>query len=369
MFIFERLVGVSIYAIVLALVMLLITSSRLSLKYIFRIYILALVIMAVSYEPYVTADLYRIWELINYYGTLSFSELISNHLTVSITPAGALLFWLCGKTGWVQSVSAISVILCFSIIFYIIEDLSNRKGLQRKHTGLLVFCVMSTEVFIPVIAGIRMMIAITLILYCVYQEHKYKKFVIWHSALYFIAFTLHNMTIIIIGIIILTLVLSSNIGVIKKVIVLGGALFSAVAFVAFSGELFVTLYEKGYYFLFDEEYVDKWEYLIAGISLFLSTLIVNYAKRNNTEETFFLRFCRITIVMAIVLVFQFSIFHRLVVEMMALMILPLLADVFSENAINSKSSVRYNNIILLATLIFLLNATRGSLCALKFFVL
>ena len=72
MFLMERLIGVSIYSYILIMMCVLIAFSTLRCKNILRLYLVLLAGMAYCYKPYITADLYRIFQAMEWYATMEF---------------------------------------------------------------------------------------------------------------------------------------------------------------------------------------------------------------------------------------------------------------------------------------------------------
>lgn len=117
MFLFERLFGIAAYMTILILVCFLLVKTNLSRKASLRFYLLFLCVMAFFYKPYVTADLYRIYETIDYFSTIPFAEFWRRFIVGSDIPAARLLYWCIGKTGVKALLPTFSAFVCYSLIF------------------------------------------------------------------------------------------------------------------------------------------------------------------------------------------------------------------------------------------------------------
>ena len=72
MFIIERLIGVTIYSLFLFLICILLKFTTISSRLIIRIYFVFLCVLSFFYEPYITADLYRIFGAMDLYAGVEF---------------------------------------------------------------------------------------------------------------------------------------------------------------------------------------------------------------------------------------------------------------------------------------------------------
>ena len=124
MFLVERLFGISVYMLVLIFICFLLLKTDVSCRSILRFYLLCLGCMAFFYKPYKTADLYRIFEQMDYFSTMKFGFFWENFALRSSNPLSRFLFWIFGKTGCNELLPAFSALFCYSLIFYIIK--SNR---------------------------------------------------------------------------------------------------------------------------------------------------------------------------------------------------------------------------------------------------
>ena len=169
MFLFERLFGIATYMTILIFVCFLLTKTNLSLKATLRFYLLCLCIMAFFYKPYVTADLYRIYETTDYFTKMPFVEFWRRIIVGSEKPAAYLLYWCIGKTGVKALLPTFSAFVCYSLIFYVINKTSELFAISMRNVACVLFFVMTTSIYISVIGGIRMMISISLIMFSYFR--------------------------------------------------------------------------------------------------------------------------------------------------------------------------------------------------------
>ena len=151
MFLIERLIGVSIYVYALIMVCLLIAFSNIKCKNILRLYLLVLGGMGFFYQPYITADLYRIYEAMEWYATFRFPQFYETLVIPSSVPTSRILFWLVGKTGIVELLPLLSALLCYSLIFYILETSAKRYNISRQNLAVTLFFLMSGSIYSSVI--------------------------------------------------------------------------------------------------------------------------------------------------------------------------------------------------------------------------
>ena len=121
MFIIERIFGISAYMLVLLLVCFLLSKTNMPCKSALRFYLFCLSVMAFFYKPYITADLYRIFEQMEYFSSMDFDRFWSDFVLNSSTPLSRLLYWFFGKTGCNKLLPVFSACFCYSLIFYVIE--------------------------------------------------------------------------------------------------------------------------------------------------------------------------------------------------------------------------------------------------------
>ncbi len=379
MFLVERLIGVSIYSYILIMVCLLIAFSNIKCKNILRLYLLLLGGMGFFYHPYITADLYRIYEAMEWYATFNFSDFYNTLVATSSVPSSRILFWLIGKTGVVELLPLFSAICSYSLIFYTLEKSRERFQISRQNFAIAVFFLMSGSIYISVIGGIRMMLALSLIFFCFYREtvEKKKNFFL-HIPLYIIAVFMHDMALIVLTIRIISSIFDKRKSLVKKLfILLGIAGMFLVAIVLFRYKL-ESVFEKSAVYLTDSGYYDVWEYLMGGIYfLFFFFLAIKFQplKKQYLELNSYYTASKIGCLFAAICCYDFSIFYRCIGHVVPILLTPALMIILenAEQTTIGKTTRRYKMVslqcvVLLVSLALLfVGGTRGSLSALKFF--
>ncbi len=375
MFLVERLIGVSIYSYILIMMCLLIAFTNIKCKNILRLYLLLLGGMGFFYLPYITADLYRIYETMQWYATFSFREFYETLVVSSSVPSSRILFWLIGKTGIVELLPFISAIVSYSLIFYTLEKSRKQFHITRQNFAIALFFLMSGSIYISVIGGIRMMLALSMIFFCFYRETvEKKKNPILHIPLYIIAVFMHDMALIVLAIRILASVFDKRKSPAKKLfILLGIGVMFLAAIVLFRYKL-ESVFEKSTNYLTDSGYYDIWEYLMGGIYIiFFLFLFIKFKpiKKQYLELSSYYIAAGIGSLFAIICCYDFSIFYRCIGHVVPILIMPTLMIVLEKNG--EKPTGRFKVVstqcvvLLFSLALLLIGGTRGSLSALKFF--
>ncbi len=376
MFLVERLIGVSIYSYILIMICVLIAFSTLRVKGVLGLYLLLLTGMGYCYKPYITADLYRIFQAMEWYATMDFGGFFKTLVVTSSVPASRILFWLVGKTGLPHLLPVLSCLCCYGSMFYILEKTRTKFSISRTNTAVALFFIMSTSMYISVIGGIRMMLSISLIAFCFYRESVEKKHNVLHMIACVIAVFMHDMALVVLGVAIYALVLDKRKNMLSKFMV--GCLTAGLAVVAlfYFRSKFSDVFEKFISYLTDVDYYDIWEYMMGGIFvaffLFMFVKFKPYYKQYlelNSLHTATM----ISILLALLFFIDFSIFYRFAGHVAPIFCIPILMITLESSNQIAKNRFKVISLqltVLLVSLILLfIGGTRGSLSALKFFVL
>lgn len=373
MFLVERLVGLGIYCYFLLMVCLLIAFSNIKLRNITRFYTAALALMGFFYEPYKTADLFRINESLSQFSNYSFTNFFRTFAANSSVPAARIYYWLISKTGVYALLPAITCIICYSCIFYIFVRSAEIYKIDRKNVAVAMLFFMSTGSFIMVISNIRTMLAISLIFYCTFKETVEKKYNVFDILLYIIAALTHNLAMIIIAIRIIVVVLNKNNSLIKRIALVGVFALSAALMVLKFGNIFTSIFEKAMGYITDGGYSYIWDYIVGVLAFIIEIMIVfrSLKAKNECKELqsviIFLALCT---AVSLIFCYEFSIFHRFTVYIApVLCIAPLMFCMKNEKRV-ILGIIHLRDFVFIASLgMLILACTRGSLCSLKFFVL
>lgn len=379
MFLFERVFGFSLYMFVLLFVCILLSKTTLSSKITLRFYIFCLCVMAFFYEPYITADLYRTFEMMSYFAEMDFRYFWANYAYGDSTAIAKLLYWCIGKTGINSLLPVFSAFACYSFIFYIILKTQKLFSVSKKNVAYVLFFVMTTSIYISVIGGIRMMLALSMIAFSYFRNTIEKKGNLFDVFLYVAAFFLHTMSLPVIGIGIVVAVLNSSSKFASKFVTF---IAIAVLFCVLLNKYryFIDdLYEKIlYYIVQGNGYYDIWEYIMGCLILFvLLFLMYEFHRFQETAEYRILKPYNAvmlwSMVIAVCFCFEFSIFYRFGGQLAVIFSIPMMMVTLEKTSGKQSRVLKgtdFRSILMLLNLIIaFISCTRGSLSSLKFFVL
>lgn len=376
MFLVERIFGISTYMLVLVLVCFLLAKTNIACKSVLRFYLLCLCIIAFFYKPYVTGDLYRIFNQMSYFAAIDFDLFWNNFVLESSIPVSRLLFWLFGKTGINELLPTFSAFFCYSLIFYVINKTKQLYNISNQTVAIVIFFIMTTSIYISVIGGIRMMIALSMIVFGCFRTTVEKKITIMEILCFIAAIFIHAMGLVVIGIFAITFLFDSNKNLLKKIGYAFAIGIIGCVFVFKFTDTMYGLYRKFLDYVLGDKHSDPWEYLMGGVIILLLLLIflefryihkdIEYQNVNKCNLAAI--FC---VVLAICFHFEFSIFYRLGGHLAILFAIP--SIMISLEKTKGRSSLFFKGIdlktvvMLLSCIVAVISCTRGSLCSLKFF--
>ena len=374
MFLFERLFALAIYVLILLIVCFFLSQRNSNYKRIFFIYTLLLAIMGFFYVPYITSDLYRIYQILESFSRYNWDKFVYYELDGDFLKVDFIYYWLIAKTGEFRLLPAINAILCYSCIFYIISRTADKYNISRKNIALATFFFMSIGNYMFVITGIRCMLGISLMSFCFFRENVEKKFKWWHIPIYlFAVFVHHFVFVLMIGRLIVP-ILTRKMSVVKK--------FGYLIFLAILALLAITLFRsyigeiinKGESYIEGNMYSYLWEYIVGGfcaIIMFFSLIEASHEKIVTTDLYNWKTYLIGCIVLAVCFCFEFTIFHRLITYIAPIILLPILMVKlqYCEGIGTKKSLTLKNSVLFLTVIMLLIVCARGTLCSLKFFVL
>ena len=374
MFLFERTTSLLVYAFALFITYQFIAKvARKQYKVVLFAYLIILAIFAFNYKPYITADLYRLREYIEYWIHKDLSGVLRYALKSS-TPSWVLYSYVLSKFGNINWIQTITCVWCFGNVFYIIDHEIERFELQGSFRSGLLFYVMAVGAFyLQTISGIRSMLGITIVAFCLYKETVENKSVVWHLPLWLFAALLHTSTMVLVISRFLFLLVQSQ-GTAKKlvmgIVVLAGAAFSF----RYLGDFISGSFEYGRgYITNSKEYTYFWEQII-GIFETIETIYVLREYRRNILRTperaepgkrpLYLFTLLWTVISVIALPFSYAIFRRYTM-LCTITSIPLVVQLF-----RTDQAKKYRGVLFCFSLvIFALSGVRGDLCGYKFFVL
>lgn len=376
MFLVERLFGISVYMLVLISVCFLLVKTNISFRSILRFYLVCLCCMAFFYKPYITADLYRIFGQMNYFSTMKFDFFWKNFALESFTPLSRLLFWIIGKTGCNELLPTLSALFCYSLIFYVIKKSKQLYDISNQTVATVLFFIMPTSMYISVIGGIRMMIALSMLTFGYFRVAVEKRIKIIDILFFVASIFIHEMSFVVIGIIALSLLFDSNKNVLKKIgYAFATGLIGFVLAVRLS-ENVQEVFNKFLDYILGDKHSDPWEYLMGVIIVMLLLFVFsefrflrkagNYFEINKYNMAAI--FC---VIIAISFFFEFSIFYRFGGHLAIMFSIPSLMITIDKT--KGKPSIFFKGIdlqtivLLLSCVIAVISCSRGSLSSLKFF--
>lgn len=378
MFLVERLFGISIYMLVLIFVCFLLVKTNTSCRAALRFYLVCLCCMAFFYKPYITADLYRIFEQMNFFSTMEFDFFWKNFALESSIPLARLIFWFFGKIGYNELLPVFSTLFCYSLIFYVVNKTKQQFDISKQTVATELFFIMSTSMYISVIGGIRMMMALSMLTFSYFRMTIEKKIKIIDVLFFIASVFIHAMSFVVIGIVALTLLFESDRNVFKKIGYALGIGVAGCAFIVRFSDTVQGLFNKFLEYVLGDKHSDPWEYLM-GVSIVI-ILILGFSefriirKSGNCAEVNKYNLAAIfCVVLAICFNFEFSIFYRFGGHLAVMFSIPTMMismDRTSEKAsIFFKMSNFRTMVILLSCIVVAISCTRGSLSSLKFFEL
>ena len=347
--------------------------ARKQYKVVLLMYLIALAIFAFNYKPYITADLYRLREYIEYWIHKDLNGVL-RYAMRSSTPSWVLYSYALSRLGNINWIQTITCLWCFGNVFYIIGREIERSEIQGPFRSSLLFYVMGVGAFyLQTISGIRSMLGISIVVFCLYRETVENKSVVWHLPLWIFAALLHTSTMVLVISRFLFLLIQSQ-GAAKKflmgIIVLAGALFSF----KYMGDFISGSFEYGKGYLTNsKEYTYIWEQII-GIIETIETIYVLRAYRKNIlrasdriengKKSLYLFTLIWTVVSVVALPFSYAIFRRYTM-LCTMTSVPIVTQLFETDKPEKHREVLFY----LSFLILALSGVRGDLCGYKFFVL
>lgn len=372
MFLLERTTSLLVYAFALFVAYQLIAKvARKQYKVVLLVYLIALAIFAFNYKPYITADLYRLREYIEYWIHKDLNGVLK-YAMGSSTPSWVLYSYVLSKLGNINWIQTITCFWCFGNVFYIISREIERSGIQGLFRSGLLFYVMGVGAFyLQTISGIRSMLGISIVVFCLYRETVENKNVVWHLPWWIFAALLHTSTMILVISRFLFLLIQSQ-GAAKKflmgILVLAGTLFSF----KYMGDFISGSFEYGKGYLTDsKEYTYIWEQIIGIIETIETIYVLRAYHKNilrasdrteNGKKSLYLFTLIWTVVSVIALPFSYAIFRRYTM-LCTMTSVPLVTQLFETDKAEKYCGVLFY----LSFLIFALSGVRGDLCGYKFF--
>lgn len=366
MFFAARLIGVSVYAIVAIIAYILLRKVK-NTRTVLFVYVLALAIMAFNYKPYITADLYRLYDQLDYFGSLKASD-FAKIVTSTNTPTFLVYCRIIYAFGVKELLPAITAALFYWNIFYIIYKSASKFQLSYVQIALLVFFEMSFGQYIQVISGIRSMLVFSFFARCIYNEFFEDKPFFKNIIIYIVFALMHVVGVVTLSIRVLYELFSSAAASKHRFL----QIITGVVVIAFGlkyGQTYLqSAADAATGYLTNNSYSYFWEYLLTAVHLFLIVYVVFKNKRCIISSGYvrFYNFWKVFLILIIICCREYSTFQRFSV-FLSMLSLPLIACIFGSYKDEKAKSASIHNFLLLGSVVCLMIAcTRGNLCALKF---
>lgn len=376
MFLTERLISLATYGLALALFCWLVGSTaRKQYKLVMVAYLIVLGAFAFSYQPYITADLYRLREYMEWWIHKPLNEIFSYSLRNS-APTWVLYSYFLRRLGNINWLQTINCLWTFGNTFYIIIHEIDHDNVHGRDRGLMLFFVMAVGAFfLQTISDIRTMLGISIVAFCFYRETVEKKLLLPHMILYLFAALLHSASMILVISRFMFLVIQykePTKKILMSILVLALGAFSLY----YLRDYISGSFEYGQRYLLNRnEYTYIWE-IIIGLFETFQTGYVLYQFRRRFRYTEGMdsylavwKFCVLwTVISIIALPFSYSIFRRYTI-FCTLIAVPLVGKLIEDEQESEVKTPMLRTLWMLSFIIFAISGVRGDLCGYKFFVL
>lgn len=377
MYLYARLFGIATYLAALTFTLVILRKvKKEQSQYILFFYLVLLFIIAYCYEPAPQADLYRIRQYAKNFTKYTWSEFFSRIAErtagFAYTPAAAIWYRLLGLTGNNGLIASSSCLICFGIIFYVMNKVRLYYDLSGACIAMTLFWFMSADYYMPTIATIRSYIASALVFLCIYREARNYKTGVAEILLYALASLMHSIGIALVALRIGGIVFRKNQRANIKILYMAAIALGGIIAYRYYADVILNSWKtfQGYLFRTGSsgKYSYVWERIILTLMLALQIHTLHRAKENHVEEDFFLNtFYSVGCVCVAVLIpamVQFTFFMRLS-YFTSLVELPLV--MYNNSEVSEGRGLWTVNMIAGGSItMLLLTCARGYLCSLKF---
>ncbi len=373
MSIVNRTLSLLIYLFFLLLTIFLLNKDKKNrnTKKILFFYTIILSVMAYFYTPSPGADLTRVFEMLDkYYSRLNFNDFIL-WSKGSTTFFSMLYYYIFAKIGNVHLLPACTALVFYTLIFKIFLNFAEKC--DSKNKVLLFLFLMSNGFYVEVISGIRFMLSMSIIIWCIYLEFFKDKKIISHLPLYLIASLMHPAILIVVLIRFFYLFFQSDVNKNRKILRYMLILLFIPIFMILGKTYIMSALEKADLYLSNDIYSYFWEYIIAIIDIIYIFMILRTYRRNTKVispiDKNYYNFVLMFFLITFLFIGTYSIFHRFRFFVHLLVIPYFIANLEAlDNSGNTLKIKNYkiNNIIII-TIIYILTFIRGNLCGLNMF--
>ena len=326
--------------------------------------------MGYFFKPNIYNDLYRIYDQMNYYSSISFGKFFSNFLVKSNVPISLLYYWFIGQLPIRNLLPFITCFIFYSNIFYIMCDFCKKEKCSNSAISLSLLIIMCNSSFMEVISGIRNMLSFSILLKCFYDEFYNKKPVYKNFIYYVIACLIHQSCIILVFLRVLFLFFEKKL-LKKRKFSIYLLTFVLLILAFYIGKPYIiNSLSKGMSYVITDGYSYIWETILSSFIL-ISLIFIKFRckKFNFLDENYAINlnnnknFSRILEIIAIIFIFEHSIFFR-INNFNLFLNLPIILTYTNE--LFKQNNKNYKFVYLSYTLILIISCIRGDLCSLKF---
>ena len=363
----ERAYSISIYAVMAVGMFFLLQRKNSHIRLLLWEYTLILTGLAYFFIPAETLDLYRLWNVAQWYKGLPLWEMIPQ---VIADCGGAPLShiyiaFLCNMDK--HLVPAVTAFLFCTNVFYIIADYSVKKKINHAVVALVVFFFMSRGVYGEVLNGIRSMLAFSFIARCVYNEIYNGTSILRNIPIYLLAAFFHQAALVLVGIRFLLYVLFEKRGF-NRIFYFVVLVVVSVFFATYFEQNIASTFDKANVYINNYIFAYGWEYACNSIYMLLLVWILFCPYRSKFYSNVFYKnriFVESLFLICICLCYSYSIYHRFI-TFAGFIALPGLLEVLNTEWL-TKHRWRYGILITLSVLMLLASGLRGNLNVLRFF--
>lgn len=379
MFIFERLISLGFFFLAILIACYLMSRIKgKQYRVILALYLLVLTGFAWCYEPYITADLYRLRQYVEAWINLSF-EGAFDYACHTTTPSWILFSYFTNQIGnqnWMQSIACL---WCYGNIFIVLSKVIDRFDLKRTDRGCLLFYIMSVgTLYLQTISGIRTMLGFSIVFLCVYREYFEGKSAIWDLPFYIIAGLFHPAVLVLVGLRFIGLALERKSGIKRILNILFSVIVVEIGLYYAYDYLLVANDKAVDYMTNDAEYTYMWEYLIGCIEIVQILFLCYWWKKgtpslcngeNWSIHSYVVMNALFTLGCICFMPLSYAIFRRFTI-FATMLSLPILGAFLQRCAIERKRGVLWARwaINLMSLIIMFISFARGDLCGYKFFL-
>lgn len=363
----ERAYSIIIYAILAGAMSLWLLRKNTNIRMTLLVYTLILTALAYFFKPAETLDLYRLWAVAAHYKGLPLYEMIPK---VAGDWNGAQLSHIYIAVLYnidLHLIPAVTALLFYINIFYIIADYSIRKKINHVVVGLVVFFFMSRGVYGEVLNGIRSMLAFSFIARCVYNETYNGVNIVRNIPIYLLAAFFHQAALVLVGIRFVLYVLFEKHGfnrIFYLIILIG---ICSVFFLYFNTNI-VSAFNKADNYISNYIFAYGWEYAFNSIYMLMCIWILFYPYNRPAYSDSFRKdrkFVGSIFFICICLVVSYSIYHRFI-TFAGFVALPAILEALNIDW-TTKHRRRCGVLLVLSVFMLLASGLRGNLNVLRFF--